>query len=59
MRIYNYEYQAKYTNAVIIISVRTDEGKEVADKIASGEFENAMDVAKESWYVAEEWDEEY
>lgn len=59
MMIYGYEYQAKYTNATITISVRTDEGQEVADRIAKEEFDNAMEVHKDSWYLAESWDEEF
>jgi hypothetical protein len=54
---YNYEYQAKYTNAIIIIAVEA-ETKDEADLIAQSEFDNAMSIGKESWYVGEEWEDE-
>lgn len=59
MMIYGYEYQAKYTNAIITISVRTDEGWDKANEIAQAEFENAMSVPAEAWYLGESWDEEF
>jgi hypothetical protein len=56
MPYYNYEYRAKYTNAIIVISVEA-ESKEEADLIAEGEFDNAMSIDKQSWYVGESWED--
>lgn len=61
MKIYNYEFQAKYTNAVITISVRTDEPEPVANQVALDELANALDIPKDSWYVQDDgfWVEDY
>lgn len=61
MKIYNYEFQAKYTNATIVISVRTDEGEVVANQTALDELANALQIPADGWYVEADgmWVEDY
>ncbi len=59
MKIYNYQYQSKHSNAVIIISVRTDKGRDVADLIAEDELGLAFTADPSSWYVEEVSEEVY
>lgn len=57
MTIYNYQYQSKHSNAVIIISVRTDKGLEIASAIAEDELNLALKA--DEWYVEEISEEVY
>ena len=61
MTIYGYEYlyNNKYNNATITVSVRTDKGKEEADRIAQNEFEEVFTTVPEQWWLGESWDEVY
>jgi len=51
MKIYNYAFEAKHTNATILISVRHDQTEVEANEIALAELANALDIPAESWYV--------
>lgn len=59
MKLYNYVFQAKHTNATILISVRNDQTEVEANEIALAELANALDTTAESWYVEELEIEEY
>lgn len=51
MELFIYDYLSKNTNALITITVRTDEGREVADFIAHDELLQAVRSEPTSWYV--------
>ena len=38
MKIYNYQFQTKGTNATVLVTIRTDEGQTVADELANDEL---------------------
>jgi len=59
MKLYNYAFQAKHTNATILISVRTDQTEVEANEIALAELTNALDIPVDSWYVEDLAIEDY
>ncbi len=59
MKIYNYQYQSKNSNATIIITVLSDKGRDVADLIAEDELGLAFTAEPSSWYVEEVSEEAY
>lgn len=59
MKIYNYQYWSKETNATITITVTSDKGREVADLIAEDELGLALAATPTSWWVEEVSQEAY
>jgi len=59
MKLYNYAFQAKHTNATILISIRNDQTEVEANEIALEELANALSIPAESWYVEDLDMEEY
>jgi hypothetical protein len=59
MKIYNYEYTSNQSNATIVISVRTEFGRNVANAIAEDELARAFSADATSWTVEDMSEEAY
>ena len=60
MKIYNYSFATKGSNAIVIVSVRTDEGIDIADEIATYELQQALaNNSSTQWHIEELEVEDY
>lgn len=59
MKMYNFEFRANHTNATITVSIRTDEGWDVAEETALQELKTALGIPAHLWDIEESSSEDY